>query len=107
MKEPKKNGKTYIVDIDDTILMYPDTYKPYHERGSQERYYQATPNKKEIKKLNKLWVFNTIILFTGRGWHWMELTKKQLKEFGIKYDSLIMGKPPGIYIDKDSLKEVP
>lgn len=108
MKEQKKSGKTYIVDIDDTLLIYPDSHLPPEQRGAQERYLDAKPNEEEIKILNKLYRDNTIILMTGRGWHNYIFTVNQMKKFKIKYHELYMGKPHGIWVDKDfktSLKE--
>jgi hypothetical protein len=98
---------TYIVDIDDTLILYSDSNRPYWERGAQERYKTGFPNIDEIKKLNKLYENNIIILMTGRGWHRMKFTETQLEMFGVKYHRLIMGKPPGIIVDRDSLKELP
>lgn len=100
---------TFLVDIDDTLIMYIDSYLNVNFRmnGNIEKYKKGVPNKKLIKKLNKLYRNNTIIIYTGRGWDKLAFTKKQLKKFGIKYDSLIMGKPPGIIIDADSLQELP
>jgi hypothetical protein len=100
--------KTYIVDIDDTLLIYPDTHLDPECRGAQERYSKALPNTPEIDILNKLYKKNTIILYTGRGWHQYKLTIKQLKSFNINYDQIMFGKPTGIWVDRDfktSLKE--
>ena len=108
MSEPKKNGKTYIVDIDDTLLLYPDSHLSPEQRGAQERYLDAMPNFEEIKILNKLYRDNTIILMSGRGWHYYVFTVNQLKKFKIKYHELYLGKPCGIWVDADfktSLKE--
>jgi len=83
-----------IVDIDDTLL-----YSEYVD----DVYICAVPIEEEIAALNQLYDEGYIvILFTGRGWHHYETTVKQLNECGIKYHELIMGRPTGIYIDRDN-----
>jgi histidinol phosphatase-like enzyme len=61
-------------------------------------YEKAIPMKKNIKKINKLYnKGNQIIIWTARGStsgiDWSELTKKQLKEWGVKYHELLDDKP--------------
>lgn len=92
---------TYIYDIDDTLLLYPDTEKEPQNRGGIERYGNEVPNIKEINKLNNLYKNNIIIIYTGRGYNQYDLTVKQLKKYKIKYHELIMGRPLGIFIDRD------
>lgn len=87
----------FVVDIDNTLLLYPDG----------DNYNDAVPNIDEIKILNSLYVKgHIIIIHTGRNWDKYEFTKKQLKDFGIKYHELVMGKPQGIYIDTDSYQSL-
>lgn len=111
IQELELNGskRTFVIDIDDTLLLYFDSELPPQERGSVERYKYAMPNDEEIKILNKLYrQGNTIILMSGRGWNQYDITVQQLKDFKIKYHELILGKPCGIWVDKDfktSLKE--
>jgi hypothetical protein len=93
-----------LVDIDDTLLLYPDSHLPPWERGGKERYENAVPNTEEIKRINRLYKLNRITIYTGRGWEQYDITVAQLKKFGIKFDQLIMGKPQGIYIDADNFK---
>ena len=46
-----------------------------------------------------------IILHTGRHWNHLKLTIDQLEEIGIKYHSLVMGKPVGdVYIDDKAVR---
>ena len=91
----------YCVDIDGTICT------PTKGRD----YESATPYKSRIETLNKLYdEGNYIIYFTARAMGrfsderypiaaakasevLFELTQKQLKEWGVKYHELIMGKP--------------
>ena len=88
----------YVVDIDGTIC---DT--PYGN------YFSAKPIKERIEKLNKLYdEGNEIIYYTARGSktrvRWQQLTENQLKEWGVKYHKLVMGKPYGDhYIDDHNL----
>lgn len=92
---------TFVIDIDDTLLLYDNDYT------GLTRYKSAKPNIKEIKLVNEKYKKgNKIIIHTGRNWDKYDFTKKQLKEFKIKYHELIMGKPQGIYIDKDSYKSI-
>jgi hypothetical protein len=98
--------KTILIDIDDTLLLYPDSKLPPEQRGGRERYKDAVPDFTEIQILNKLYENNTIILFTGRGWDQYEFTKKQMKIFNIKHHQLICGRPLGIYVDRDSKKSL-
>jgi hydroxymethylpyrimidine pyrophosphatase-like HAD family hydrolase len=86
---------TYIYDIDDTII------KSDLINGE---YCNAEPIQSEIDILNKLYdAGSKIMLHTGRHWNHYDITIEQLKQFGVKYHGLIMGKIPGIYIDKDAL----
>lgn len=94
---------TYVIDIDDTLIWYPD--KEY--KDIYEKYDSAIPDKEEIEALNMLFdKGNYVILHTGRNWDKYELTKVQMANFGIKHHELVMGKPQGIYIDKDSYKTI-
>lgn len=97
----------YVIDIDDTLILYPDSHKKIDERGGKERYKSAMPNLKEIEMNNYLYeTGNNIILHTGRNWDQYNLTVDQLREMNIKYSQLVMGKPQGIYIDKDSKRSL-
>ena len=95
---------TYIVDIDDTIIKS-DIKKCTHCGRISYESFKAL--QKEIDELNKRYnEGDTIILYTGRGWDQYEITKEQLKKCRIKYSQLLMGKPIGIWVDKDSVKSV-
>ena len=94
--------ETFIIDIDDTIIFSENVC--CKECGNPT-YRKIKTDNKEIKLINQKYdEGNFIIIFTGRSWLQYETTKKQLKECGVKFHKLIMGKPIGIYIDKDSLK---
>jgi hypothetical protein len=60
-------------------------------------YKNSKPIQYRINRVNFLYEKNTIIIFTGRGSvsgiNWTKLTKKQLKDWGVKYHQLIMKKP--------------
>jgi len=87
-------SKIYCFDIDDTIC-----------KTSGTDYAKAYPIKDRISKINNLKKEgNTIIFYTARGFvskiNYFELTKKQLKDWGVEYDELYMGKPNAdFYID--------
>jgi len=79
--------KTYIVDIDNTICI---------TQGSD--YPKSIPIKERIEKINQLYNDgNTIIYWTARGMtsgkNWLNLTEKQLSQWGCKYSELRMNKP--------------
>ena len=77
----------YYVDIDETICVSPES----------RDYSLAVPIKENIEKINKLYEENTIIYWTARGTgsgiDWSEITKKQFKEWGVKYHGIKFGKP--------------
>ena len=68
-------------------------------------YGQALPNEKMIAIVNQLYdMGNKIVLFTARGYvtgiDWRAVTEKQMKDWGVKYHELKMGKPNAdFYID--------
>jgi len=95
----------YVVDIDGTICN--NTFGKYEE---------AVPFKNRIEKINKLYNNgHEIWYFTARGMsqnpppskacaEWYSLTKKQLDEWGCKYNHLYMGKPSAdFYIDDKAI----
>ena len=98
--------KTWVWDIDGTICS---------ETGGN--YHLCEPYPDVIEKLNKLHDRgDEIVLHTARGMkrfnndvnavyqNLYELTKKQLDEWGVRYDKLVMGKPYGKLVDADAMK---
>ena len=76
------------IDIDETICNSPN--KP--------DYKDSTPIKENIEKANKLYDEGNIIIYwtargTVTGMDWSDLTRKQFKEWGVKYHDLKFGKP--------------
>ena len=76
------------VDIDGTIC---------HTENSD--YENSTPRQEQIDKINKLYdEGNEIVYWTARGGttgiNWSKLSKKQLDEWGCKYDKLSVGEKP-------------
>jgi hydroxymethylpyrimidine pyrophosphatase-like HAD family hydrolase len=91
-----------VVDLDDTLI---SSERIICKHCGRIKYVNPRPIKKEIDRLNKLYKNGRIVIIhTARSWDYYELTKKQLSMFNIKYHELIMGKPQGIYIDKDAKK---
>lgn len=89
-----------IIDIDDTIIFAEKVECP--ECG-KHTYKMFSRQSEEIKLINKAYRKGHIIIFhTGRGWDQYDITKEQLAKIKVKYHELIMGKPLGIYIDKDA-----
>jgi len=84
---------TYVFDIDDTIF--------FSSIDGHGEYQIDSVNEELIERINALFNSgNTIIIFTGRHWRHLELTKKQLMNCNVKYDALILGKPiADVYID--------
>ena len=95
---------TFLIDIDGTILYSVKTKCINCDRISYTDY---NPDKSEIEKVNELFdKGHTIILWTGRNWDCYNATQEQLYKSGVKYHQLIMGKPQGVYIDKDSFQTI-
>jgi hypothetical protein len=98
----------YVFDIDGTICTQTD--------GD---YSKAKPIKDRIKKNNKLFDQNHVIIYlTARGMGrtdnnviesyklFYEFTKNQLDQWGVKYHDLFLGKPSAdIYVDDKGEKD--
>ena len=89
---------TYCFDIDGTICTNTD--------GGYEK---AEPFPAAIAKINALHkAGHKIVLQTARGFttgiDWRKLTEKQMKDWGVPYDSLHFGKPfADVYVDDKGL----
>lgn len=87
-----------FVDLDNTLC-----------KTSESDYNNSTPIIERINKVNKLKEEGNIItIWTARGQvskiDHSELTKKQLKDWGVKYDKLMFNKPSyDLYIDDKSV----
>lgn len=85
---------TYCFDIDGTLCS-----------NTGGDYWGAVPFQDMIREVNRLFSEgHRILLYTARGAttgvDWRELTRQQLKEWGVCYHELYMGKPTAdIYID--------
>jgi uncharacterized HAD superfamily protein len=90
----------YCFDIDGTICT-----------NTSGDYEKAEPFVDRINLVNKLYIEDhKIILFTARGsttnLDWNELTKQQLKDWGVKYNELIFGKPDAdIFVDDKGISD--
>ena len=74
----------FCVDIDDTLL-----FSELQEDGT---YFISSPNYELIEKTNKLYEEeHLIIVQTARHWDKLKETMLQLKEYNIKYHTLVMG----------------
>lgn len=84
---------TYCFDIDGTLC------------AQQDDYSRAEPYVERISHVNLLYEQgNRIVLFTARGSKsgidWLEATRRQIENWGLKYHELIIGKPHAdLYID--------
>lgn len=87
----------YYIDLDNTLCF-----------TKNSDYEKCTPIFERVSYVNKLKEQgNEVVIWTARGatsgTDHRELTLKQLEEWGVKYDSLLMGKPAyDIYIDDKS-----
>lgn len=98
----------YVIDIDGTICTKNET-----------SYSLAKPHKQRIEKINLLFdEGHDIILFTARGMNscngnskmayekYYDFTISQLKTWGVKYHTLILGKPSAdFYIDDKGIND--
>ncbi len=99
----------YVFDIDGTIC----------DKNNNDDYDKCFPYLGRIGLINKLYDEGNVIVFhtaRGMGRHnnnaqlaiqeFYALTEEQLKEWGVKYHQLILGKPSGdIYIDDKGIKD--
>jgi len=83
----------FVVDIDGVI------FDSIVDDGGNYRLRDG--NTEVIEKINELYADgHEIILHTGRHWNHLWLTQEQLKQYGVDYHTLVMGKPVGdFYID--------
>ena len=90
--------KTYCFDIDGTICI--NTFGEYEK---------ATPFVKRINMINKLYDEGHIIKFltargSSTGIDWRELTQSQLDKWGVKYNTLDLGKiDADVFVDDKGL----
>jgi len=95
----KKNLSKIVFDIDGVIATI----------QSDLDYSKSKPIKENIKKINNLYFQGIKIIFnTSRGFEtgkdWKNLTRKQLKLWGVKYHKLYFVKPNGdLYIDDKAM----
>jgi len=91
-------NKTFVFDIDGVIAKIQKDLD----------YGMSEPNEKMIQIVNKLYNYgNKIVLFTARGYvtgkDWSEITKDQMKRWGLKYHELKFGKPNADYYIDDKM----
>lgn len=90
---------TFCVDIDGTICT----------KTTDQKYHEARPYNEMVRYINKMYdEGHTIKLFTARGMgsgkNFQDITKQQIKEWGVKHHSLQFGKPSAdYYIDDKAL----
>jgi uncharacterized HAD superfamily protein len=80
-----------IIDLDGTICTEEKTFSRS----------LAVPKKDAVKSVNALYdAGHTIIIYSARTWMEFEMTTAWLKQQGIKYHQLLLGKPIGdLWID--------
>jgi uncharacterized HAD superfamily protein len=85
-----------IIDLDGTICTEEKTFSRS----------LAKPIDGAIENINKLYNDgNTILIYSARTWMEFEMTTEWLKNHGVKYHQLILGKPIGdVWIDDRAIK---
>ncbi len=83
----RAGGNRFVFDIDGVIAL----------KREDLDYAQAQPNERMIRIINRLYEWgNEIVLFTARGYvtgiDWRPVTEKQMKDWGVHYSELHMGK---------------
>ena len=102
--EKVKKQSTFFVDIDGTIIKY----RKFKElEGSV-----AEPITEVIDFLNSSYDEGSVVIITtARPSEWLEFTKKELNEIGLKYHQIVMGCGRGTRVilnDKDpEMPELP
>jgi hydroxymethylpyrimidine pyrophosphatase-like HAD family hydrolase len=96
--------KTFVVDIDGTLVFSESkTCGTCGKRASLPK----SIDKEEVERVNRMYFQgHTIIVFTSRSWNLYFETVELLKKIGVRYHELVMGKPQGIIIDKDSRRSL-
>ena len=90
------------IDIDETICRSPNKLD----------YTLSSPIRENIEKANKLYEEgHNIVYWTARGMSsgidWKDVTKKQFKEWGVKYHELKFGKPVyDLFIDDKNMNTI-
>jgi hypothetical protein len=74
-------------------------------------YNLSQPNIQMIEKVNQLYdQGNTIVLFTARGsktgLDWMDVTRSQMIQWGVKFHELRLGKPAADYYVDDRMLDM-
>lgn len=86
-------NKVFVFDIDGVIL---------NTELTKEGYDVLSYSRPIVEKINHYYDRgNTIILWTGRHWNHLRVTELQLKHAGVKYHSLVLGKPAADYYIDD------
>ena len=91
------DAKIICVDIDGTLL---------YSKLVDDKYVITGANADLINQLNQGHDEGCIIILqTGRHWKHLMVTKQQLKKVGVKYDTVVFGKPPAdVYIDDKAIR---
>lgn len=91
-------NKTFVFDIDGVVAKLQKNLD----------YALSEPNEPMIEIMNQLYDYgNKIVLFTARGYvtgkDWSEITKEQMKRWGVQYHELKFGKPNADYYVDDKM----
>lgn len=94
-------GKEFVFDIDGVIAKI----------NPSLNYADTEPIKETVRIVNDIYDRgNKVILFTARGFKtgidWREVTEKEMKDWGVKYTELRMGKPSADYYIDDKFLDL-
>jgi hydroxymethylpyrimidine pyrophosphatase-like HAD family hydrolase len=89
------NKKTICVDVDGTVAESRRTFEKC----------LAAPKQDVIDAVNKLYdEGHTIVIYTARSWAEYEMTEHWLKQHGVKFHRILMGKPHyDLFIDDKTI----
>ena len=92
-----------VIDVDGTLTLDGDFLDFYHTTPEEaaKAFAKCRPNIPLVDKVNKLSNDYVICIWTARSDVFQDITIKWLKEYGVKYDFLHMGKPFGLYYVDD------
>jgi len=104
----KNNRKIYVIDLDGTLCHTPDDGS--HENDYSCDYLKAKPNRERIEKVNELHDQGHLIIIESSrgvlsGKNWFFDTLEQLREWGLKFDTLRTGEKfmADYYIDDKAI----
>jgi len=96
-------NKRLAIDLDGIITKEnpPHEWKETTPEFYEGWYTRVAPNTENISKVNVLYTWNKIMIYTARTEDYREITESWLRDNKVKYDALIMGKLPYDFLIDD------